>query len=163
MDLEPAKPALLVGRTLTRGENGGWLLVGASTKSSKDRRVRLTRPAVTALKDHRKRQLQERMRLSGLWQAQNPFPTESAAPSTPPTCVTAPSSASWCASVREDLHFHDLRHTCATLLLSEGVNAKVVSEMLGHASITITLFVLLLVPLSRCYLFSWITRVRINL
>jgi integrase len=41
--------------------------------------------------------------------------------------------------MREDLHFHDLRHTCATLLLREGVNAKVVSEMLGHASITITL------------------------
>ena len=33
----------------------------------------------------------------------------------------------------------DLRHTCATLLLSEGVNVKVVSELLGHASITITL------------------------
>ena len=37
------------------------------------------------------------------------------------------------------LAFHDLRHTCATLLLGEGVNAKIVSEMLGHASITITL------------------------
>ena len=41
--------------------------------------------------------------------------------------------------VRKDLPFHDLRHTCATLLLGEGVNVKVVSEMLGHASITITL------------------------
>jgi len=41
--------------------------------------------------------------------------------------------------IREDLRFHDLRHTCATLLLGEGVNAKVVSEMLDHASITITL------------------------
>jgi integrase len=38
-----------------------------------------------------------------------------------------------------DIRFHDLRHTCATLLLGEGVNAKVVSEMLGHASITLTL------------------------
>jgi integrase len=37
------------------------------------------------------------------------------------------------------LRFHDLRHTCATLLLREGVNPKVVSEMLGHASIAITL------------------------
>jgi integrase len=27
------------------------------------------------------------------------------------------------AGVREDLRFHDLRHTCATLLLGEGVNA----------------------------------------
>lgn len=43
------------------------------------------------------------------------------------------------AGVREDLRFHDLRHTCATILLGEGVNVKVVSEMLGHASITITL------------------------
>lgn len=41
--------------------------------------------------------------------------------------------------MREDLRFHDLRHTCATLLLSESVNVKVVSEMLGHARTTITL------------------------
>jgi integrase len=34
---------------------------------------------------------------------------------------------------------HDLRHTCATLLLSRGVPVKVVSEKLGHASVTITL------------------------
>jgi integrase len=31
------------------------------------------------------------------------------------------------------------RHTCATLLLSRNVNPKIVSEMLGHASIAITL------------------------
>ena len=37
------------------------------------------------------------------------------------------------------IRFHDLRHTCATLLLSKNVNPKVVSEMLGHASIAITL------------------------
>ena len=43
------------------------------------------------------------------------------------------------SGVQDDLCFHDLRHTCATLLLREGVNVKVVSEMLGHASITITL------------------------
>ncbi|MDO8674421.1 MAG: tyrosine-type recombinase/integrase [Dehalococcoidia bacterium] len=37
------------------------------------------------------------------------------------------------------IRFHDLRHTAATLLLSKGVHAKVVSEMLGHANIAITL------------------------
>jgi integrase len=36
------------------------------------------------------------------------------------------------------IRFHDLRHTCATLLLSQNVNPKVVSEMLGHATIAIT-------------------------
>jgi integrase len=37
------------------------------------------------------------------------------------------------------IRFHDLRHTCATLLLIARVNPKVVSEMLGHASVSITL------------------------
>lgn len=37
------------------------------------------------------------------------------------------------------IRFHDLRHTCATLLLGRDVNVKVVSEMLGHSSISITL------------------------
>jgi integrase len=35
--------------------------------------------------------------------------------------------------------FHDLRHTCATLLLSKNVNPKIVSEMLGYSTIAITL------------------------
>ena len=38
-----------------------------------------------------------------------------------------------------DIRFHDLRHTCATLLLTKGVHPKVVSELLGHSSIAITL------------------------
>ncbi len=38
-----------------------------------------------------------------------------------------------------EIRFHDLRHTCVTLLLSKNVNPKIVSEMLGHASIAITL------------------------
>jgi integrase len=38
-----------------------------------------------------------------------------------------------------DTRFHDLRHTCATLLLTKGVHPKVVSEMLGRSSVSITL------------------------
>lgn len=38
-----------------------------------------------------------------------------------------------------NIRFHDLRHTCATLLLSRGVHAKFVQELLGHATIAITL------------------------
>ena len=37
------------------------------------------------------------------------------------------------------VRFHDLRHTEATLLLTEGVHPKVVQERLGHATIAITL------------------------
>jgi integrase len=38
-----------------------------------------------------------------------------------------------------DICFHDLRHTNATLLLKKGIPAKIVSERLGHSSISVTL------------------------
>jgi integrase len=37
------------------------------------------------------------------------------------------------------IRFHDLRHTSATILLSQNVHPKVVQEMLGHSTITLTL------------------------
>ena len=37
------------------------------------------------------------------------------------------------------MRFHDLRHTAATLLLKENVHPKIVQEMLGHSSISLTL------------------------
>jgi integrase len=43
------------------------------------------------------------------------------------------------AGLPQTTRIHDLRHTYATLLLEAGVNSKVVSELLGHASIAITL------------------------
>ena len=39
----------------------------------------------------------------------------------------------------KELRLYDLRHTCASLLLTQGTNPKVVSERLGHASVTLTL------------------------
>ena len=38
-----------------------------------------------------------------------------------------------------DIHFHDLRHSAATILLCMGVNIKVIQELLGHSYISITL------------------------
>jgi integrase len=37
------------------------------------------------------------------------------------------------------ISWHDLRHTCATLLLGRGVHPKLVQHLLGHASIAVTL------------------------
>ncbi len=37
------------------------------------------------------------------------------------------------------IRFHDLRHTCATLLFSQGTHPKLVQELLGHATIAMTL------------------------
>ncbi|MGA2512537.1 MAG: tyrosine-type recombinase/integrase [Candidatus Limnocylindrales bacterium] len=35
--------------------------------------------------------------------------------------------------------FHDLRHSVVTLVMLQGVSARVVQEMLGHSSVTVTL------------------------
>ncbi|MEJ7872976.1 MAG: hypothetical protein WKF67_12025 [Rubrobacteraceae bacterium] len=49
-------------------------------------------------------------------------------PPTPTTCAAGISS-----------RYSGGRHTCATLLLTKGVHPKIVSELLGHANIFITL------------------------
>jgi integrase len=81
------------------------------------------------------------MHLAGLWSDEGLiFPNQTGSPMNPSNLRNRSfRRIKQRSGVREDLCFHDLRHTCATLLLSKGVNAKVVSEMLGHASITITL------------------------
>ena len=55
-----------------------------------------------------------------------------------PVLVTAAFSRTVQKAGLEGLRFHDLRHTHASLMLSEGVHLKVVSERLGHSSIAIT-------------------------
>jgi integrase len=43
------------------------------------------------------------------------------------------------AGLSKRFRFHDMRHTCATLLLRQGVNPKYVSDLLGHADVSLTL------------------------
>jgi integrase len=48
-------------------------------------------------------------------------------------------SAAMAAADFGSLSIHDARHTYASLMIAAGVNAKALSEFLGHASIAITL------------------------
>jgi integrase len=48
-------------------------------------------------------------------------------------------SLAWTAAKLTPIGLHECRHTCASIFIAAGVNAKALSSYLGHSSITITL------------------------
>lgn len=109
----------------------------AETKTAYSRRtVALTQAAVDALAEHwQKQQLLPTAINMGLV-----FPSETGGIMIPHN-ITKRSFKRYLvkAGLSRDIRFHDLRHTAATLLLASGVNVKVVSEMMGHSNVAITL------------------------
>ena len=72
------------------------------------------------------------------------FPSEIGTPLNPPNLTRHFKRILKKADLRTSIRIYDLRHSMATLLLQGGVNPKVVSERLGHATIILTLDVGLL-------------------
>ena len=138
-DLNLEAGTLQVRRTLTR-TGGKHSLSEPKTKKSR-RTVRLTAGAIAALQGHLKRQMEEMERLSSFYKPGGLVFANEIGGIVNPSNLRNRSFARILmrAGLSADTRFHDLRHTCATLLLSRNVNPKIVSEMLGHANIAITL------------------------
>jgi integrase len=136
-DLDLEARMLQVRRTLAEPK-GGYIF--EAPKSGKGRNIRLTQRAIAALRMHRKRQLEERMLKAGLWKEQGlVFPSAVGTPIWGGNLNRAFKATLQRAGLPKSTRFHDLRHTCATLLLMQGVNPKFVQELLGHADISLTL------------------------
>ncbi|MGO8950581.1 MAG: tyrosine-type recombinase/integrase [Ktedonobacterales bacterium] len=115
----------------------------AETKTAYSRRtVALTQAAVDALANHWQKQQCERERMGEKYDdsLHLVFPNGYGGIMIPHN-ITKRSFKRYLikAGLGRDVRFHDLRHTAATLLLASGVNVKVVSEMLGHSNVAITL------------------------
>ena len=137
-DIDLEAGALHVRRALTTAK-GGPRLAAPKTKGSR-RRVSLTGAAAEALKGHLECQLEEIDRAGSLWQENGlVFASEAGAPLDRRDVTSRRFKPLLERAGLPHFRFHDLRHTCATLLLTQNVNPKVVSEMLGHSSIAITL------------------------
>ena len=135
-DLDLEAGTLQVRRTLSE-PRGGYIF--EAPKSGKGRNIRLTQRAVAALREHRKRQLEERMQHAGLWQDHGlAFPSQVGTPLSGGN-LNRSFKATLQRACLPEIRFHDLRHTCATILLRQGVNPKFVQELLGHADISLTL------------------------
>jgi integrase len=80
------------------------------------------------------------MQRAGLWQNYGlVFPSTVGTPLNHRNLVRSFKALLTCAGLSQAVRLYDLRHTCATLLLSRNVHPKYVQELLGHASITLTL------------------------
>ena len=109
-------------------------------KSAKSRRsVALTPLAVDSLRHHRQRQVERRL-VALAWEDKDlVFANEVGRPIEPGNLTRRSFQPLLERAGLPRIRFHDLRHTAATLLLAEAVHPKVVQEMLGHASIALTL------------------------
>lgn len=115
-------------------------LVVSDPKTAKGRRtVALDDATAVALGRHRRRQLEEQMRLGEHWQDSGlVFTLEDGSPLSPRLLST------WFGKLAAEarlplIRLHDLRHSYATASLAAGVATKIVSERLWQANIAITL------------------------
>jgi integrase len=137
-DVDIENAVLSVRRTLTR--RGGKVAFGEPKTKKSRRSIRLTPQAVDALRAHLERQLRDMEILGDHYQDQGLiFTTDTGAPINPSNLRQRSFTPLLKRAGLPHMRFHDLRHTCATLLLSRGVHPKFVQELLGHATIAITL------------------------
>ncbi len=103
------------------------------SKPGRGRSVALDAGTAAALRAHRKRQAAEKLQWLGAR-----LRREDGVPYAPDYVTRAFREAVARAGLPR-IRLHDLRHTWASLALAAGVNPKVVSERLGHATVSFTL------------------------
>jgi integrase len=136
VDLDSAK--LTVERSLVLVD---YVPTLAAPKTAHGRRVVALDPGtVAALREHRTRQLNDRVALGPAWgnELDLVFTRDDGRPLHPQVFSDAFERHAAAAKLPK-LSLHSLRHTHATLALRAGVHPKVVSERLGHATVAFTL------------------------
>lgn len=142
-DIDLEQQTLSVRRAVKIRKGGGFYFTEPKTKKSR-RSIPLSDTVIASLKAHRRDQLQESFKLGSDYQKNDlVFANEIGAPLLLGNLrrrhfeqiIKAANTKAPLSRIR----LYDLRHTTATLLLSAGLNPKVVSERLGHASIVLTL------------------------
>jgi integrase len=138
-DVDMETGILQVRRTLSTATGKGFSF--NAPKTAKGRRsIKLPESALTSLRRHREAQEREIEKISGLWQNHDlVFTTHFGTPISRQDLITRSFKPLLQHAGLPNIRFHDLRHTCATLLLGRGVHAKLVQELLGHATISVTL------------------------
>lgn len=138
--IDTEKGIVTVQRTLAWRKGGGWYYDEPKTPRSR-RNIPLPASTLRALMEHKRRQSEARLKAGPDYQNHDlVFATGDGTPLLLRNLIRRhfrPILKR--AKLPETLRLYDLRHTCATLLLATNEHPKVVSERLGHSTITLTL------------------------
>lgn len=136
-DVDLDEAVLSVRQTLQR-VRGEFVLVPPKSKTS-IRPVPLTSDVVAALRAHRLRQAQERLAHGAGWSDDAlVFVTEAGLP-LHASDVLRRFRRALAAADLPPVRLHDLRHGVGHFLMAQGVSPRVVMQMLGHSTVTLTL------------------------
>ena len=140
-DINFATQTLQVRRILTRIQSATTkVYVEAEPKTQQSRRnITIAAFALEALKQHRLRQIETKLKAGPFWEEHDYVFCTLTGTHLRPSHVVVEFKKLLKKAGLPDIRFHDLRHSAATLLLSLGVHAKVVQEMLGHTQISMTM------------------------
>lgn len=137
-DVDLSQATLTVSQTLSWIENKPFF--GTPKTKASRRTVDLPAVAVSSLRQWRREQAEERLKVGSCWMHPDLVFTT---PIGTPICPSNLRSNSFARVLKRAecprIRFHDLRHTAATLMLSQGVQARVLQDVLGHSDIRMTL------------------------
>ncbi len=124
-------------RVALQAVKGKLELVEPKTDNAR-RTLPLPAALAASLKVHRARQLEERLKAGGAWQDWGlVFTTRNGTPIHPRNLVRAFHALLQRAGM-EAMRFHDLRHSCLSLLAAQGIPARMAMEIAGHSDIRLT-------------------------
>jgi integrase len=136
-DVDLEKGRLSVRRALIPHEDG---VIVSEPKTARGRRVvALDVVTIEAFKAQAARQIEDRDEADVAWEETGYIFTREDGQALHPQSVSRSFERALNAAKLPRIRLHDLRHTHASLALAAGINPKVVSERLGHATVSITL------------------------
>lgn len=129
---------LRVQKALSYVKGAGWVV--KDTKTHRSRAVSLIPEVVAALREHRVRQAEQRLAAGPRWHdAGRIFTTRHGTPLDTDSLYDRNFLPILERAGLPRMRMYDLRHSFVSLMLSQGVPVRVVSEMVGHANASQTL------------------------
>ncbi len=138
-DVDWEQRRIMIQRSLKLRKGGEWYTTAPKTEKG-IRSIPVTAAIMKSLDDHRRRQLEMKLKAGAVWRDHGFIFTDKYGEPLKHYAVRyVYKLVLEDAGLPQSFQLKVSRHSCATALIKAGVNPKAVSERLGHASVKITL------------------------